>query len=72
MSAQSLRLAISLCAMAAALVVFLVLPGWSGWIGAGLTLAGGGAIAEAAFRRLAGAETVRADLEDRVRNPPLG
>ena len=72
MSAQGLRVAISLCAMAVALFVFLELPGWDGVIGAGITVAIGGSIAETVFRRAADAETRRADLEDRVRNPPIG
>jgi hypothetical protein len=72
MSAQGLRLAISLCAMAAALFAFMELPGWAGVIAAASSVALGGSIAEIVFRRVADAETRRADLEDRVRNPPIG
>jgi hypothetical protein len=72
MSAQGLRLAISLCAMAVALFAFMELPGWAGVIAAGISVALGAGAAEVVFRRLADAETQRADLEDRVRNPPIG
>jgi hypothetical protein len=71
-SAQGTRLAISLCAMAVALFAFMQLPGWAGVIAAGISVALGAGIAEVVFRRLADAETRRADLEDRVRNPPIG
>jgi len=72
MSAQGLRLAISLCAMAVGLLAFMEFPGWAGVIAAGISVALGGGIAEAVFRSVADAETRRADLEDRVRNPPIG
>jgi hypothetical protein len=72
MRAQGIRRAISLCAMAVALFAFLQLPGWSGWLAAGVAVALGWGLAEAMFHRLADAETRRTDLEDRVRNPPVG
>jgi hypothetical protein len=72
MSAQGIRLAISLCALAIALFAFMALPGWTGLIAAGVAIAIGWGMAEAVFRRVANAETQRADLEDRVRNPPIG
>jgi len=58
--------------MAVALFAFMKLPGWTGLIAAGISLALGGGIAEIAFRRVADADTRRADLEDRARNPPIG
>jgi hypothetical protein len=72
MPAQGTRLAISLCAMAVVLFAFIERPGWAGVIAAGISVALGGGVAEIVFRRVADAETGRADLEDRMRNPPIG
>jgi hypothetical protein len=69
--AQIVRLAITLLALAlAAWSWFALLPSWLAWLAAAVIFLVGGAIAEAAFRRLASPATIRADLEDRVRNPP--
>ena len=45
--------------------------GWTSWVLLLLIFLIGGSIAEWMFRKLATREAVRADLEDRVRNPPL-
>ena len=72
MTAQTARLLISLSTMALAGAAWLLLaPPWVALSAAGLIIMAGGALAEAAFRRLASAEEKRADLKDRVRNPPL-
>jgi hypothetical protein len=71
MSAQPARLLISLVGLVLAAVTWFALaPGWMAWISAALILVASGIGAEATFRRLASAETIRADLQDRVRNPP--
>ena len=72
MIAQLVRFAIGLLTAALAMLAWLKFDG--GWISWGLLLLiflTGGSIAEWAFRKLATREIIRADLEDRVRNPPL-
>jgi Skp family chaperone for outer membrane proteins len=54
-----------------ALVAWFVLsPAWTAWAAAAVIALIGFGLAERVFRRLATAEQIRADLEDRVRNPP--
>jgi hypothetical protein len=67
--AQIARLAITVAAMAlAGWAWFAMGAGAPAWVLASAIFLVGGAIAELAFRRLASAEAVRADLEERVRN----
>lgn len=69
--AHAARLAIALITMALAGWSWLVLSGWIAWaVFIGIALVGS-VVAAAVFRRLATPEIIRADLEDRVRNPPL-
>jgi hypothetical protein len=69
--AQATRLLVALAAMALAVWIWLTLsPGWLAAVAAIGVVLIGGAIAQTIFRRLASAEAARADLEDRVRNPP--
>jgi|tagenome__1003787_1003787.scaffolds.fasta_scaffold20590876_2 hypothetical protein len=70
MKAQVARLAIGLLFAALAVSALLWL-GWTWWIVPVAIFVIGGTVAEWAFRKLATAEVVRGDLEDRVRNPPL-
>jgi len=72
MLAHLVRFAVGL--LAAALAVFwriLTLMGWAQWVVPFIVFIIGSAIAEWLFRKLATPEMIRADLEDRVRNPPL-
>jgi hypothetical protein len=70
--AQMARLLITLVAMAlAAWSWFALSPSWFAWAAAAGVFVGGSVLAEIIFRRLASPDAVRADLEDRVRNPPL-
>lgn len=72
MKARAARLAIGLLAAALALFSWLSLGGgWSSWIALIVIFAIGSTVAEWTFRRLASPSTIRADLEERVRNPPL-
>jgi hypothetical protein len=72
MKAQMARFVISLVAMAIAAVVFMVARnGWVSMLVPGLIVAIGFLIAHLAFRRLADPETIRSDLEERVRNQHL-
>ena len=69
MKAQLARFVISLIAMLIALITFIEMD--VGWLSAGLiviALTSGFSLSEAAFRRLADQETIRRDLEERVRN----
>ena len=70
MLAHLVRLLIAVLAMAAAGFAFMTIDSWWSWLPAMIVLGLGWRLAEVAFRRLADAETRRADLEDRVRNPP--
>jgi hypothetical protein len=70
MNAQVARLAMGLFFAALAVCALLWL-GWTWWIVPVAIFVIGGTITEWAFRKLATAEVVREDLEDRVRNPPL-
>lgn len=70
MMAQAARLAIGLVTAVLAVLAYLKFGGWASWISLVLIFVVGGSIAEWAFRKLATPEIVRADLEDRVRNPP--
>ena len=72
MKAQLARVVISLIAMLIALITFIEMD--IGWLSAGLiviTLISGFSLSEAVFRRLADQETIRRDLEERVRNQHL-
>ena len=72
MQAQLARFVISLVAMLIALVIFVKMD--VGWLSAGLivmALISGFSLSEAVFRRLADQETIRRDLEERVRNQHL-
>ena len=72
MKAQLARFVISLIAMLIALITFMAMD--VGWLSAGLiviTLISGFSLSEAVFRRLADQETIRRDLEERVRNQHL-
>jgi uncharacterized membrane protein (DUF4010 family) len=72
MKAQLARIVISLIAMLIALITFIEMD--VGWLSAGLiviALISGFSLSEAVFRRLAGRETIRRDLEERVRNQHL-
>ena len=72
MKAQLARIAISLIAMLVALITFIEME--VGWLSAGLiviALISGFSLSEAVFRRLADQETIRRDLEERVRNQHL-
>jgi len=66
MAAQLARFVISLIAMLVALVIFIEMD--AGWIAAALIVISGFSLSEAVFRRLADQETIRRDLEERVRN----
>lgn len=70
--AHTARLAIAMASMGlAGWSWFVVSPGWLAWaVFVGIFLIGS-VVATAVFRRLASREAIRADLEDRVRNPPL-
>ena len=72
MKAQLARFVISLIAMLMALITFIEMD--VGWLSAGLiviALISGFSLSEAVFRRLADQETIRRDLEERVRNQHL-
>jgi uncharacterized membrane protein len=72
MKAQLARFVISLIAMLIALIIFIEMD--VGWLSAGLiviALISGFSLSEAVFRRLADQETIRRDLEERVRNQHL-
>ena len=72
MKAQLARFVISLIAMLIALITFIEMD--VGRLSAGLiviTLISGFSLSEAVFRRLADQETIRRDLEERVRNQHL-
>ena len=71
MKAQLIRFLIAVLALAAAAAAFMSIDGWTAWAAAAGLLLMGWRLAEAAFNRLADAETKRADLEERVRNSNL-
>ena len=70
MKAQWVRFLIAVLAVSVAGVAFMAIDGWAAPLAAMAILFVGWSLAEAAFRRLADEATRRADLEDRVRNPP--
>ena len=71
-AAQLIRFAIVLGGLLAGLTAFLVIPiPWLAVSAGVLIPLTDFAIAEFVFRRIADRETLRRDLEDRVRNPPL-
>jgi uncharacterized protein (DUF697 family) len=70
MLAHVLRIAVALVAALAAVLVFLTLSGWMRWVVPLVIFVVGSTTAEWLFRRLATADMIRSDLEDRVRNPP--
>jgi hypothetical protein len=69
MKAQLARFVISLIAMLIGLVTYVEMD--AGWIPAALIVISGFSLSEAVFRRLADQETIRRDLEERVRNQHL-
>ncbi len=69
MTAQPAKFVISLIAMLIALIISIEMD--AGWIPAALIVISGFSLSEAAFRRLADQETIRRDLEERVRNQHL-
>ena len=72
MKAHWARFVISLIAMVIALIIFMAMD--VGWRSAGLiaiALISGFSLSEVVFRRLADQETIRRDLEERVRNQHL-
>ena len=72
MKAQLARFVISLITMLIVLITFIEMD--VGWLSAGLiviALTLGFSLSEAVFRRLADQETIRRDLEERVRNQHL-
>jgi hypothetical protein len=69
MKAQLARLGVSLIAMLVGLFAFLAMD--AGWIPAALIILSGFGLGEVVFRRLADLETIRDDLEERVRNQHL-
>ena len=71
MRAQIVRFAIGILFAVLAVFAWLRLGGgWSSWIALFVIFVVGSTLAEWIFRRLATAEAIRDDLEDRVRNPP--
>ena len=71
MKAHAARFAIGLLFAALAVLLWLKLGGgWASWIALVVIFAIGSTLAEWTFRRLATPDLIRADLEDRVRNPP--
>ena len=71
MKAQAVRFAIWLLFAVIAVFAWLNLGGgWASWIALIVIFAIGSTVAEWTFRSLATPDTIRADLEDRVRNPP--
>ena len=72
MKAHWARFVISLIAMLIALITFMEMG--VGWLSAAvivISLMLGFSLSEAVFRRLADQETIRRDLEERVRNQHL-
>lgn len=69
MKAQWARFAFSLTAMLMGLIALMGME--VGWIAAAFIVITGFAISEAVFRRFADQETLRRDLEERVRNQHL-
>jgi hypothetical protein len=69
--AQLVRFAIAVLGAGLGFAAWFVLsPGWVAWVVAIVIVVAGFSLSERVFRRLATPEQVRADLEDRVRNPP--
>lgn len=69
MKAQLARFAITLTAMLVGLIAFMGMD--AGWLPAALIVITGFVISEAVYRRFADQETLRRDLEERVRNQHL-
>jgi hypothetical protein len=68
---HALRLGTSLICMACAFMLLISYwQKWWGWLAALAIILISGKLGETLFRRTASADTIRADLEDRVRNPP--
>ena len=68
--AQALRLGFAAAAVAAALAIMFTWPTWPGLIAGAIAFVTATALGDMIFRRLATPEQIRAELEDRVRNPP--
>jgi hypothetical protein len=72
MKAQLARFVIFLIAMLIALITFMEMDvGWLSAVLIVIALISGFSLSEAVFRRLADPETIRRDLEERVRNQHL-
>jgi hypothetical protein len=72
MKAQLARFVIFLIAMLIALITFMEMDvGWLSAVLSVIALISGFSLSEAVFRRLADPETIRRDLEERVRNQHL-
>ena len=69
MLAHVVRFTIGLLAAALAVFAYLTLVGWAQWVVPFIVFIIGTSIAEWLFRKLATPAMIRADLEDRVRNP---
>ena len=70
MKAQAARFVIGLLFAVLAVFAWLWLGGgWASWIALVVIFIAGSTVAEWTFRKLATPEIIRADLEDRVRNP---
>lgn len=71
MKAQVLRFAIGILFALVAVFAWLRLGGgWASWIALVVIFVIGTTLAEWIFHKLATPDAIRADLEDRVRNPP--
>ena len=69
--AQLVRFAITLLGVGLGFAAwFFLSPGWIAWAAAIVIVLAGFSLSERVFRRLGTPEQIRADLEDRVRNPP--
>jgi hypothetical protein len=71
MKAQVIRFGIGIAFAVLAVFAWLRLGGgWASWIALVVIFVIGSTLAEWVFHKLARPETIRADLEDRVRHPP--
>jgi len=70
MLAHIVRIAVFLLAGVLAVLAFLTLAPWARWTVPVVIFVIASTIAEWLFRKLATPDVIRADLEDRVRNPP--
>jgi hypothetical protein len=71
MKAQAARFTIGFLTAVLAVSAWLKLGGgWASWIALVVIFVVGSTLAEWTFRKLATPQMIRADLEERVRNPP--